>query len=132
MVTFIPQSSCPVCLTQGQKVETESLIYHVRDLALIKKESYFFCANPSCDVAYFSSSHHLTCQDLNKELGVKKSSSGEALLCYCFEVTKQAVNAQSLSYIQRHMASIGCRCDVRNPQGSCCLANIKRHLKEKE
>lgn len=57
--------------------------------------------------------------------------------CYCFNWTrarirkeiKQAGKSQAVQEISMHMKANRCGCEVNNPQGSCCLGNVRNYEK---
>ena len=128
---FLPMGICPTCKEKGTKVERSTLFYHISDISKIKDNEYFICKNPNCETVYFSTSSLFTCKELNKEIGLKKSSSSDALICYCFNHKKSDVNSTTITDIESKMKNFGCKCEIRNPYAGCCMSGIKKFLKDK-
>jgi NAD(P)H-nitrite reductase large subunit len=69
----------------------------------------------------------ITQGQVRTKVGVKENSD-DAMLCYCFGVTKgDAASDQSIrAYIIRQTKLGICACDARNPAGVCCLKTFPR------
>ena len=129
---FFSTSKCPLCKQKGQKVNSETMLHHVKDISKISDANYFYCDTPSCDIVYFNSSEVFNTSMLNKEVGLKDISSQQALVCYCYNYSKSALDTNGLvQKIQIRMDNYGSRCDTRHPSGECCLPQIKQIIKEK-
>lgn len=121
---------CSTCKEKGKRLDSSVLLYHVNDISKIQNTEYFLCKNPECEVVYFSLENIFTCKELNKEVGFKNYSSAEANLCYCFNHKKKDIDEHTLGDIEEKMKTAGCKCEIRNPQGSCCLSGIKKFIKD--
>lgn len=96
-----------------------------------------FCEAPNCDVVYFSEEGdaHFTKSQLKAPVGVKETS-GERPLCYCFGHSVASIKDElrtkgrcdALDDIRAKMKEPGCRCEVENPSGSCCLGSVARGI----
>ncbi len=128
---FLAKGICPICKQKGNTVDKNVLLHHINDISKIKNDAYFTCKSSKCEIIYFSLSHSFTCKELNKEVGIKKFSSPEANMCYCFNIKKKDIDENSISKIKQKMKDITCQCEIRNPFGSCCMSGIKIYLKEK-
>lgn len=125
-------NKCPVCGCKGIKVSNESMIHHVKDISKISGGSYSFCSTPSCTVVYFSDEDTFTTSMINKEIGLKDDSSEQGIICYCYHYLKSELYETSIiDKISIRIDNFGCRCDLRNPSGKCCLKDIKKMQKEK-
>jgi hypothetical protein len=88
-----------------------------------KKQSYYFCDDPECNVVYFGQDGSIIEKsDIRTPVGVKEES-GNSLLCYCFGVTTgDALNNPGLkAFVINNTKAHVCECEVRNPSGKCCL-----------
>jgi len=132
--------SCPSCEQRGRKVDTVTLRSLLKDeaKARLSDAPTRFCRTPGCDVVYFDEKHEqsFVTSDVKVEV-FQKSSSPERLVCYCFD--------HSVGRIQDEVAktggstvpeSIGAKCkagldecELNNPQGSCCLGNVRKVIK---
>jgi len=130
---FSAPGTCPICHDKGQSITLQTMSNHVNDVSTLSKEKeYWVCKNPACECAYFGGSL-VKIADLNKEFGLKTSSSPDANLCYCFHITKSEVCDESIELIEDKMNRYGCQCVNRNITGKCCLNDIKKYLaKESE
>ena len=97
----------------------------------------YFCATPGCEVVYFDT-HGGTVPTADVGVAVfQKESKPERPVCYCFEHTAAAVLAAtrtdgSNSIVDEVMEA--CRggldrCEETNPQGHCCLGNVRALLR---
>ena len=67
----------------------------------------------------------------------KEAHRGDVKICYCFQHTtstiEQAVydgDEQTIvDDIQQGIQAGQCACDWRNPQGNCCLGNVRELIK---
>jgi len=97
-------------------------------------DGYRFCRTPSCDVVYFSvgTGERFGTGELRVPV-FQKSADSQRPVCYCFE--------HSVADVQEEVARTGgslvpdsiaekCRqgldrCEETNPQGACCLGNVR-------
>ena len=123
---------CPECGKKGHSVKNETMIHHVKDISKISDGKYSFCNNPECDVVYFKGDNTFTVDMVNKEIGLKDSSSDQGTICYCYGYPKSELFEKNLTdKINIRIDNYGSRCDLRNPNGKCCIDDIKRAQKEK-
>jgi hypothetical protein len=62
----------------------------------------------------------------------QKEPAGKRTVCYCFDVTEPDVrreihetgNSTAAERITDLVKAERCACEVRNPQGVCCLGNV--------
>lgn len=63
----------------------------------------------------------------------QKEPVGRRTVCYCFDVREDRVRAEvetagasaSADWITALVRDERCACELRNPQGSCCLGNVR-------
>jgi len=135
-------AKCPACGVAGVAVATQTVKHMVKPefLNLAGKAGFRFCGTGTCEVVYFHpDGERLEKKDVRVRVGLKELE-GPVPLCYCFGFTEAMVREEirdtgRCTIPQRITAEIRarhCACDVRNPQGSCCLRNVngvvKRHL----
>lgn len=112
-------------------------------LAAIRDVDYFFCADPACPVVYFSADglQTFTVGDVRERVFQKEPQAEDVFVCYCFRHTPASIRQELLetgtsTVVEAITAGIRagqCGCDVRNPQGSCCLGNVNavvKHVRE--
>ena len=101
-------------------------------LSLVDKPGFRFCRTATCGVVYFhSDGDRLEKKDVRVRVGLKESED-PAPVCYCFGFTEAMVREEiretgRCTIPERITAEIKaghCACEVRNPQGSCCLGNV--------
>jgi hypothetical protein len=137
-------NSCPECGQPGKSVETKTLKQMVQPwhLELVNKPGFLFCRSADCDVVYFQPDGDcLRKPDVRVRVGLKETEDSVPI-CYCFGFTEAMVVAEirdtgKCTIPQRITAEVkagNCACEIRNPQGSCCLGNVtaamKRVMKE--
>lgn len=132
---------CPNCKSEGKIIE-EKTIKSQLDISLLelKSDQYWFCSNPNCYIVYFTDmdSEIYKESDLRELVYQKHINEKDVLVCYCFKYTvgeiikDYLINNESLllEEIKRGTKSGKCACDIRNPQGSCCIGNIVSIIKK--
>lgn len=130
------RSACPACSAQGKAVSVATVRALLRtSLRAVTHTAYHFCATPDCPVVYFTfdGGQHFTADQLRERVFQKAPAEPAALVCYCFQYTRKAVqqadastHAQIVADITAGVQAGQCACDIRNPQGSCCLGNVRR------
>ncbi|OFV85732.1 MAG: hypothetical protein A2V74_10655 [Acidobacteria bacterium RBG_16_70_10] len=124
---------CPECGRSGREVEriTVKAMLRPQALARLSAPEHRFCATASCPVVYFGRGEVFRRADVLVPV-FQKEPSGNRTVCYCFAVTEEDVRrevgasgrATSADRITELVKAGRCACEVRNPQGSCCLGNI--------
>ncbi|MFN3706058.1 MAG: putative iron-sulfur cluster-binding metallochaperone [Thermoflexales bacterium] len=127
--------NCPRCLQRGRTVPRETVQALVNISLRHVRSSYYFCATASCPVVYFSSVDNSTfdTSQVRERVYQKASTQDDTLVCYCFQHTvaeiRDATPAQReaiMRDIEQGIRTHQCACRVRNPQGTCCLANVRQ------
>ena len=120
---------CPVSGTVGQRVGLITVKALLTGTALrrLNGRAYRFCAEPDCDVVYFDrdAGSVFGKGDLEVRVGLKESSD-PIPICYCFNltVTDLRTGIDVAGFIGAEIRAGHCACEVKNPQGSCCLGNV--------
>lgn len=132
---------CPVCASKGKKVDTATLktILAV-SLTAVQEVSYFFCRDSACEVVYFSADGQQTFRthEVRERVFQKQPLSEDVLICYCFLHTPGSIRTEFaktgtttvVEAINQGIQAGQCACDWRNPQGDCCLGNVRRFVKQ--
>lgn len=98
----------------------------------VETGSFSFCRTATCDVVYFNERGTvLTKAEVRQRVGLKETED-PVPICYCFGFTEamavEEIRATGKCAIaQRITAEVkagNCACEIRNPQGSCCLGNV--------
>ena len=118
---------CPVNGKPYVGVSDKTILLHIDDPWnwVLKKQGYYFCEDPECDVVYFGEDESIiTKSALRTVVGIKERSD-DAVICYCFGVTKQAAaDSQVKKFVIESTKGQTCACEVRNPSGRCCLKSF--------
>ena len=133
-------NTCPECGQPGKSVETKTLKQMVQPwhLELVNKPGFLFCRSKDCDMVYFHPDGEcLHKPDVRVRVGIKETED-PVPICYCFGFTEamavEEIRATGISTImQRITAEVkadNCACEIRNPQGSCCLGNVQAAVKQ--
>lgn len=127
---------CAECGARGRPVSTTTLKHMVQPefLSLVDKPGFYFCPAAGCDVVYFHpEGERLRKRDLRVRVGLKETED-PVPICYCFGFTEAMVRGEiekigACTIPERIGAEVKarhCACEVRNPQGSCCLRDVKK------
>lgn len=131
---------CPSCAQFGKPVETKTLKHTVQSwhLERVKQPGFSFCRTTDCDVVYFHAGGDcLRKADVRVRVGLKETED-PVPICYCFGFTEamavEEIRATGKStLLQRITAEVkagNCACEIRNPQGSCCLGHVQAAVKK--
>jgi len=133
-------ANCPRCGQPGQSVPLQTLKHQVKPehLETVETGAFNFCRTATCDAVYFNDSGIvLTKADVRQRIGLKETED-PVPICYCFGFT-QAMAVEEIrttgkcTIPQRITAEVkagNCACEIRNPQGSCCLGNVNAAVKK--
>lgn len=130
---------CPECGKASQPVATQTLKHQVKPehFAVVEAGAFNFCRTATCDVVYFNGNGTLlTKDDVRQRIGLKETEE-PVPICYCFGFTAGMVLDElratgKCTIPQRITAEVkagNCACEIRNPQGSCCLGNVAAAVK---
>lgn len=135
------EALCSCCGQKGKRVSSITVAALV--LGPLKSEvregDYILCLNPGCAQVYTGSdgARSFVKSDLAVRVGYKEQD-GPHLVCYCFDHSVEEVEAELRASgrttiperIKAEVKAGRCACDVKNPQGTCCLGNVNRAMKE--
>lgn len=123
---------CPCNRAKGKPVPLitlKSLLVPSALAQLNAQQSYRFCASPDCPVVYFGADGQTFETDCLKVPVFAKDLSPEVPVCYCFDWRRHQLrdpaNRHALDDIAAHIQAQRCGCEVNNPQGRCCLADVR-------
>ncbi len=131
--------TCPECGQPGRKVETITLKALLRPEALARLggSEHRFCPTSHCAIVYFGREQAFRREDV--PVGVfQKEQPGDRTVCYCFAETERGIRREveekgrstAAERITRLVAAGRCACELRNPQGSCCLGNVMLAIRD--
>lgn len=132
--------ACPRCGQPGQPVALQTLKHQVKTdhLETVAAGPFNFCRTATCEAVYFNGNGIvLTKTDVRQRIGLKETED-PVPICYCFGFTeKMAIDelraTGKCTIPQRITAEVkagNCACEIRNPQGSCCLGNVTAIVKK--
>lgn len=128
-------NTCPACGQTGKAVQGQTVKALISvSLREVRAVEYLFCRTQTCPVVYFSSdgTQTFTTEQVRERVYQKEPDTDEVFVCYCFRYTAGEVHALSstgrallINDIDAGIQAGQCACDLRNPQGSCCLGNVR-------
>ena len=129
---------CPQCGISCKNISMKTIFHQVKfpDVLDIETDSYYFCADKTCSVGYFSHEGKI----ISKQQLRAFAEHEKHKLCYCFDInTEQYIDALKdetavtiKKFVIQKTKSADCACEIRNPSGQCCLANFKQLEKDFE
>lgn len=139
------QDACPTCGTVGRPVDTLTLKALLAvPLTELKGDHYRFCGEPECPTVYYrlgdDGPRAFREPQLRERVHQKHPVDGDVPVCYCFRHTPDTIREEVLvtgqsTAVRRVTAGIQagkCACEIRNPQGSCCLGNVRAAVRRIE
>jgi hypothetical protein len=128
-------AACPECGHTGQPVQGQTVKALLSvSLRAVRDAEYLFCRTETCPVVYFSSDGQQTFTSgaVRERVYQKEPTAADMPICYCFRHTvgdlrmgSAEARAAILDDINTGIDAGQCACDLRNPQGSCCLGNVR-------
>ncbi len=118
---------CPVCGQRAMPVETVTVLHHVRQPWSVDLQgAWWVCENPDCEQAYIGEERRVHVSQM-RDLPAGKQTAEEALVCFCFGVSRQHAKAPSVrEFVVQMTRDKQCDCTIRNPAGRCCLKDFPR------
>lgn len=124
---------CPHCGQAGREVARLTLQALLQGAALARLDgsAHRFCPTPACPVVYFGESAAFGREDVVVPV-FQKGPRGGRIVCYCYAIGEDQIRqelcdsgvSRSAERIRALVAAGRCACEVRNPQGTCCLGNV--------
>lgn len=135
-------NACPVCSEKGKPVQVQTVKALLSvSLRQVQGVEYLFCKTQTCPVVYFSpdGEQTFTTGQVRERVYQKEPDAEEVFVCYCFHhtvgdirVASSETRAAIVDDINTGIHAEQCACDLRNPQGSCCLGNVRGLIKRLE
>lgn len=127
--------TCSSCGVVGKKIKMITLKSMLKPTSLESINAdldHYFCATADCEIVYFDLEQKSYSKSEIKVPVFQKDSSLGTPVCYCFDWTKEKIQQfvkngltpHPIEQIRENIKSNRCACEVNNPQGSCCLANV--------
>lgn len=132
---------CPSCNGKGKQVKIITLKSMLNPSVLDSLNSsliHYFCSTKNCEIVYFNTDQRVYYTSDIKVSVHQKDHSSNVPVCYCFGWTKEKIKKyfekkltpDPIDHIRENIKKDRCGCEINNPQGSCCLANVTRYIKE--
>lgn len=125
---------CHRCGARGHRVDrlTVSALLTEAAMKRITSADYGFCASVECPTVYFQAGGQAFVESDIRVPVWQKQPPGERMICYCFGENEREIRLEiedrGQSDVERrvreYIAAGLCACEVRNPRGNCCLADI--------
>jgi len=136
------EDRCPQCGEGGKPVGKFTVSVFAKDPALylhpeeLGNHQFFLCETKSCQIVYFSAERALGKDGVRGKVW-QKEDDPDLPVCYCFHHTLSSIlrelkdggSTDVLARIAAEVRAGNCRCEVMNPQGSCCLGNVAKAVK---
>lgn len=129
---------CPSCGRPGKAVErvTPMALLRPGALARMAAPEHQFCSSAGCPIVYFGRGETFERTEITVPV-FQKEPHGDRTVCYCFNVSERdlrlEIDATGRSATAERINDLvragRCACEVRNPQGSCCLGNVSAVVK---
>ncbi len=133
---------CPRCGQKGKQVDTLTVKALLGiSLEIIRPAPYRFCETETCPVVYFAADGHLIEESaLRERVHQKHPDADDVFVCYCFRHTPGGIRTELettgtstvIEHIRAGIRAGQCACEIRNPQGSCCLGNVTKVVRKLE
>ncbi len=132
----LEKALCPSCHQPGKSIDDITLKAMLAvPLTELRAVEYRFCRTPGCPTVYYSvdGEQQFGEDALRERVHQKHPSADDVLVCYCFghspsTIRDELAETGHSSAVERITAGIEsdqCACEVRNPQGACCLGNVR-------
>lgn len=134
------QAVCPTNRMPGKVIATQTvkamLAIPLTDLHPIQ---YYFCRDENCTTVYYNANGQTFTESHLRERVYQKNTDDESVqVCYCFQHTPGSIRGEirvtgkttAIDSITAGIQAGQCACEIRNPQGSCCLGNVRALVKQ--
>ena len=139
-VQNVEKIPCPTNGKVGKLIDTQTVKAMLAiPLTEVGLGQYYFCKEPDCPTVYYSAKGQIFTQKHLRERVYQKNPADDSVqVCYCFQHTRESIREElTMTKKTNVVASITagiqagqCACDIRNPQGSCCLGNVNKLVKQ--
>lgn len=132
---------CPANGVVGRRVPrttVQALVTSTARRRLDESPSYCLCADPACDVVYYSDAGEVfTKPDIEVAVACKEPV-GQRVVCYCFGESDASIadeiertgTSRAEERIRAHIIAGECACETQNPTGVCCLGEIRQAVRD--
>ena len=100
-------------------------------LATLSARGHRFCPTTSCPVVYFAQGEAFRVDAVAVPV-FQKQAGVDRTVCYCFQIgeadlrreIQETGGSTASKRVSAHVEAGRCACEIKNPQGSCCLGNL--------
>ena len=135
---------CPECENDAQQIHTETvrnMLNPFTNQEIEDDPQYRVCKAQGCSVVYFAdeTDQQWEVDDVRVPVNFKLEADDRPYpLCYCFGYGKDDVadelertgESTVVEWITERVQAEECACRWKNPQGSCCLADVRSGVEE--
>ncbi len=124
------RSTCPACRQCCIPASWQTMLHQIRfpENQSLANDDYTFCTNRDCPAGYISASHMVP-----KNLLRAFDPDRPAMLCHCFDISEPGYvtalrnhTAGAIrDFVVRQTRAGLCACEIRSPDGRCCLARFR-------
>lgn len=124
---------CPACGGRGRRVGRATVLALARADPVPGDGPWHFCGTKGCAVVWFDARGRRLMRAASRVRVHQKEDADDRPVCYCFGYTVADVraglgadgrNAVADAITERCRRGED-RCEATNPQGSCCLGNVR-------
>ncbi|MPY89493.1 MAG: (2Fe-2S)-binding protein [Luteitalea sp.] len=125
---------CPVSGATGRRVDVQTVkaLLTASALRRLRLVDHRFCPDPRCHVVYFGADGTTYARNDLRVPVWQKEPFGDRMVCYCFGESERGIRTEleasghsaAVARIREHIAAGRCACELRNPQGRCCLGDV--------
>ena len=106
-------------------------------LRRVNASEHRFCPEPDCEVVYFDAAGTVYTKEDVRVSVWQKEPFGDRMICYCLGENETSIRIEmeqlgrsdAVERVRRHIEAGRCACQVRNPRGACCLADVTAAVK---
>lgn len=130
----VAPQACPSCGAPGRRVPFTTVSALTRDEIPVSAGPWRFCETPGCEVVWFGAQPEDRLTVTAAQVPVFQKGAGASRpVCYCFGYTVADVVAglgpdgrsAVADTITARCRRGEDRCEETNPQGTCCLGNVR-------
>ena len=131
---------CPTNGKAGKRIDIQTIKAMLAvPLTEVRSAQYYFCKESDCPTVYYSANGQTFSEEhLRERVFQKNPKDGLVQVCYCFQHTSDSIRSElaatggttAVASITAGIQADQCACNIRNPQGSCCLGNVNKLVKQ--
>ncbi len=132
---------CPDSGSESGQVWIEAvrnMLTHT-EISLPDDQIFYYCSDAECPTVYFTETDEFkfTTSDLKAKV-YDKDPGKDVNICYCFSINRKQIldeidtngDSGKAQFIADRINTEGCKCEILNPSGRCCLGEVQSFIKE--